>query len=453
MLKRLWKRNKSQAAAVEKLTSSIMPQNAGTTGANAKGATAPGTGNAPAQPKRKPKGMRDSDIIDEDGKSAEEIAAEASKEFDILGLARRVADMPDAAPTEETHSAAPKAPAPESDSGPKFAPKSGPRGPSDPTKSATPPAPAPEATVETAQPSAPLPAATLPQPVLQAVPQAVIASAQPGAPASAQMTTQMTATIADPDFDEDLVDGHIALPEVASEAFDATIDARDVYWDQIGDTDPELLSTPATDTDPNAVAWPGGKKIFRLVRTGNSLIIATDGLSDPFADGTGPTDRNGFGMEVFIEVPGWQDVEASRIVNCWAFLALRKFADVVAKSRGLTTTLSHHGVMSLELPALAAPPRWRDASVGGNPGALIDVPLPPGLNRIADMPLSEVRVVPLTLIYPEELQACVKGGRTERRTLADDLLVTGQGHRTNPRRQCLRAGDPSSDGSDRIAAQ
>jgi hypothetical protein len=54
------------------------------------------------------------------------------------------------------------------------------------------------------------------------------------------------------------------------------------------------------------------------------------------------------------------------------------------------------------------------------------------------MPLSTVSVVPMTPIFPEELESCVIEGPAERRALANDLLTSGAGHRLNLARTSLR---------------
>ncbi len=396
MLKRLWKRDSfSEEKAAADLLATVMPA-----AAKPVAEQAVPTADAVA-PKRKPKGMRDSDIIDEDGKSAEEIAAEAAQEFDIMGLAKRVADMPDVIPPASEAPAKPVAKAAPADEGPKFTARTTPLAAADPTRK-------------------PEQASAAPEPVAPPVASAPVAAVAMSAP-QAEV------------FEDE--DGHIAFPGFSAASQDETFDARDIYWDQIGDTDPDLLSVaPKTGTS----SWPSGRQIFRLVRTGNSLIIASDGLSDPFEQGAGPADCNGFGLEAFIEIPGWQDVDADRVKTSWAFRAIEAFCKVVVRSGGLADTLARHGVLSLELPAGTCPPKWSDPSQTGKPGALVGVPRAPGLTKMQGMPLSTVAVVPLTLLHAEEVAACIEGGKAERQSLATDLLTTGTGHYSKPSRPSLR---------------
>lgn len=217
----------------------------------------------------------------------------------------------------------------------------------------------------------------------------------------------------------------------------ATYDARDSYWDKIGVSDADLISYAVNPQFLGAPAWPNTRQAYRLVRTGDSLIIASDGLCDPFPESMGKGENNGLGMEVFIEIPGWQERTLEQVHNSWAFSAVELFAQNTAGAGGFLSQIEKHGVMSMELPLERAPKGW--VAQSGNVGALIDVPVAPGLNLIHELPGGEpARLVPLTLIQPRELTACVKGGAKERRALAQDLVAAGNGHRTVIKRACLR---------------
>ncbi len=345
---------------------------------------------APAAPPpvaRRAKSMRDSDIKDEFGRSAEQLAAEAAKDFDIMGLAARVADMderPDRPRKSETVATS---------SNGEFG-----------VIGATP-----------AKPAEPAPVAPAP------------AAAPTSAPTSDSKAKRLRVR-----------DGHIALPGSKPKAIDATLAARDAYWDKVGRTDPDYFGYPVCPELKGAPAWPTQTQAFRIVRTENSLIIASDGLSDPFAPFRGETIANGYGMEMYIEIPGWQSMDADLVRDSWAFKSIEQLARVCAFQKGLGDLLDEHGVMSVDLPTPCVPNGWVVSGYAEPAGALIDLPIPSGLAQIADMPLSRVRVVPITLIFPEELEDCVVGGPSERKALVNDLMTTGQGHKTDPKRSSLR---------------
>ena len=143
-------------------------------------------------------------------------------------------------------------------------------------------------------------------------------------------------------------------------------------------------------------------------------------------------------MELFIEVPGMQATSPEAVRAGWAFKALEHAAILCAHAKGLTELLEAHGVMSLDLGRDCVPNGWIVPGHAEPAGALLDMPMPPGRDTIKGMPLSRVRAVPLTLIFPEELEDCLVSGADERRALVNDLLTTGQGHKSDPKRSSLR---------------
>lgn len=227
-----------------------------------------------------------------------------------------------------------------------------------------------------------------------------------------------------------------AQPQLSAQE-EKTFAARDQFWDQIGFTDDDLISYAVNPQFMGAPSWPNTRQTYRIVRTGDSLIIASDGLSDPFPTSDGRSENCGYEMEVFIEIPGWQNRSFEQIQNSWAFSAVELFAQNTAGSGGFLSQLEKHGVMSMELPLSRGPVGW--AGESGNIGALIDVPLAPGMNLIKGLPGGRpARIVPLTLIQPKELQICIKGGGRARKLLANDLVAAGVGHRTPVNRDSLR---------------
>jgi hypothetical protein len=337
----------------------------------------------PEPPKRKPRSMRDSDIKDEHGRSAEEIAAEAAKEFDIDAVVRKAGMTPAAA-------AQPVAPAV-------------------PVSAAASVAPAPVA-------------APAPQPVAQAAP------AAPPAPTFAPATANRV----------EIKSGHIFQLGASTQDIQRTRAARNAYWDAVGQSDPELLGYPVSPQVMGQPAWPTQHQNFRLVRTEGSVIIASEGLSDPFGPFTAKSGVNGFGLEVFVELVGWQAQTASDIRKSWAFKAVEYVARVAAYAETLNDAIAGHETISLDLPMTCVPDGWVVPGVADPAGALLNVAQPPGRSAMTGMPLSPVAVVPVTPIYPEELETCVLEGASERRALANDLLTSGSGHRMNTTRKSLR---------------
>ena len=77
-------------------------------------------------------------------------------------------------------------------------------------------------------------------------------------------------------------------PATLDDLLEKTSRAREAVWQQLGALEPMFLShlvNPALST--GQPKWPSKRQAFRLVRRQNgNVILASDGLSDPFDDVT-----------------------------------------------------------------------------------------------------------------------------------------------------------------------
>ena len=76
-------------------------------------------------------------------------------------------------------------------------------------------------------------------------------------------------------------------PNAASmeEILEASSRAREECWQQIGTLEPLVLSHLVNPALMGGPRWPAMRQAFRVVRRPNgNVIIASDGLSDPFDD-------------------------------------------------------------------------------------------------------------------------------------------------------------------------
>jgi hypothetical protein len=214
-------------------------------------------------------------------------------------------------------------------------------------------------------------------------------------------------------------------------AFQATCEARDRFWTGVGQIEPDLIGyliSPELMGDP---AWPTTRQAFRVVRRERSVIVATDGLSDPFQD-LSPA-GNGFEMELFVETeslslevlkgPGVEAIKTS-----WPFALVEHVARVVADFGGVRHNLDEMGVISLELPGLAndpliseqVPARFID---GDTLSVLIGVPTTTAPESILDAPNAPVRVSAILLLTAAELQHVRSGEEAARRQILAHLAA------------------------------
>lgn len=225
-------------------------------------------------------------------------------------------------------------------------------------------------------------------------------------------------------------------------ALAASYARRDAFWSDVGSVEHDVLGhliSPGLLGEPD---WPTTRQAYRVIRRdGGAILIATDGMSDPF-DGVDPLPPvNGFECELFIEVTGLPPEhsgapgEVDPIKHSWAFELLSHVAGMVAESGGAKAQFERYGVLSMEIPgvsqsdaiATALPPRF--ITTDDALGILIGGPAPDFPDRIADMPLSPVRLMPIVILTAAELAEIRAGDDDTREAIVEQLGRTMSGHR------------------------
>lgn len=116
-------------------------------------------------------------------------------------------------------------------------------------------------------------------------------------------------------------------------AYQKTYDALQAYWEKVGTVEPNVISYIVNPMFLGSPPRPGGRQAFKVIRTTESLIIASDGLSDPFEEDK-CEQRNGFEMEFFIEMKGQQNIDFNDIQSSVAFALIEQTARQVAEWGG-----------------------------------------------------------------------------------------------------------------------
>lgn len=220
--------------------------------------------------------------------------------------------------------------------------------------------------------------------------------------------------------------------------FEESCVKRDRFWENVGTVESDVLSHLISPTFTGGPHWPTTRQAYRIIRREGSIIIATDGLSDPFQDVCGG--GNGFESELFIETPDIDPDHAGEpgditgISKSWAFELIQNVAGTIAGAGGINDRLDRFTVLSIEIPGVSQshsvatqmPKRFitQDDCIG----IMIGAPKPDFPSEIADMPLSPVRIVPVTIMTAAELEHVRTSGPEARITLAAKLLEHGAGH-------------------------
>lgn len=206
-------------------------------------------------------------------------------------------------------------------------------------------------------------------------------------------------------------------------------DARLRHWKRLGLPDRELVTYLADPGPASAAGWPAARQAYHITRRFDSLVLSTDGLSDPFVGKV--AGESGYGVEVFVEIPHAQEMEAAFLRESWAFAVLEVVAQNIAGFGGILDRLARDGVVHMAVPLLVSPaPGWTDDL--GFTGVLIGLPAPRS-GAVVELPLGPVRYLAVTLLRPDEALFAARGAANRAR-LASLLDAAGNGHLSDPGR-------------------
>lgn len=241
------------------------------------------------------------------------------------------------------------------------------------------------------------------------------------------------------ELQEPATPNHSTEAEAANQAArEASAACLDLHWGSVGTVERDVLSYIISPSFSGGPYWPSTRQAYRVVRRGDTVIIATEGLSDPFDDAEGM--GNGFEMELFIETADIPEHargsvgEVDPLKRSWAFELVEHVAKTVADAGGITHQLDQHGALSLEIPGFSRSHHMSDqlpklfVTDDDSTGVLLGAPDPDFPARLDDMPLSPVRLVPVVLITASELEYVRSGGREAREDLVSRLKAAGIGH-------------------------
>lgn len=201
--------------------------------------------------------------------------------------------------------------------------------------------------------------------------------------------------------------------------------ARSVAWSTLGTLDPLVITHLINPAFMGGPAWPALRQAFVRVQRPHTTLLATDGLSDPYDRGEGPL--TGVGLELVVEStdPALRQ-EVQHLSGHWLFQVLYQVAQNAADiGPRLREMLDTYGVLSLALPIGSderVPDGWLNNAA--EIGVLLGMPTP-SLPASVDVPAGAVRLVPVVVLRPSELEAVVNGGAPARQEVVDRLAACG----------------------------
>lgn len=214
---------------------------------------------------------------------------------------------------------------------------------------------------------------------------------------------------------------------------DQTINARNQFWNQIGTVDPYVLTHLINPAFMGGPVWPALRQAFVKVETPNSVILASDGLSDPF-DNMKEANQ-GFSLECYIESDDPQlRKDISELKHTWQFQLVYQIAQNFAHHGGIKELMQRYEVLSMELSSISVPEPF--VTRDGRCGVLLGLESNQTPNVIAG-PVSDILLVSIKILTPKELDYITQHGAAGRKKLAQLFREQGTYHLSTLNRESV----------------
>ena len=202
--------------------------------------------------------------------------------------------------------------------------------------------------------------------------------------------------------------------------------ARDAFYATLGEVDADVLAPLVNPAFMGGPRWPSLRQAWRVIRHADSILIASDGLSDPFEDDDDVFVPRGHLLEVCIEAP-LSAFDGGAVQASWLFDVIYQVSQNVADHGSIDLLVQRHGSVSMALDVQDAPMGLEDEN--GQVGVLLaqgTATIPPSLAT----PYGAVMLLTATVLQPAEMahigEAADKA--QSRRDLAAALAASPTGH-------------------------
>lgn len=203
-----------------------------------------------------------------------------------------------------------------------------------------------------------------------------------------------------------------------------TYQKRGAFWTNMGEVSPDVISHLINPAFTGGPRWPSLRQAFITLKLPNgNIVIASDGLSDPF-DNAAYATENGFEVEFYVETdePIINDIkDVSSIKNSWQFSLVYQMSQTAADNGQLKSVLDKYTYVSTELYDVTVPLEYKNSE--GRVGVLLGIPSETVGSKIV-LPLSKTKVVSVVLLTLKELEYAVNNGADGRKDLANKLIQT-----------------------------
>lgn len=201
---------------------------------------------------------------------------------------------------------------------------------------------------------------------------------------------------------------------------------RDLFWNQAGRVDQDVLTFAVNPAFMGQPEWPDLRQAYKRIVTEDSVIIATDGLSDEFSGSDSP--NNGLEIELYVELndPEFMRMSLQELGKTWAFELLYQAALNAVHSGAYGDAAKKYGVFSTAFYDVLVPYEWIDKYIGdeGSVGVLLGVGSDKVPSRVK-LVAQEVSMISITLLRLDELGYIMNQGAAGRKEIVEQLKARG----------------------------
>ena len=200
-----------------------------------------------------------------------------------------------------------------------------------------------------------------------------------------------------------------------------TDEARHAAWSTWGAVDDDVFTHLISPMFMGGPKWPNTRQAFRAVRRPGEVLLASDGLSDPYDDAE--LARNGLEHEFYATTADPLD----QVPGSWLWDLVWQMSQFAAGHVGLAGLLDEMTLLSTELYDVGIPEAQRERFVNSDQRVAVMLGLhdstPPST---VDGPLSRIRLVNVKLMTLDELEYVLSRNEEGRRDLAHHFAAQGR---------------------------
>lgn len=193
----------------------------------------------------------------------------------------------------------------------------------------------------------------------------------------------------------------------------ATYEARSAVWNAWGELDQYVIAPIINPGFMGGDFWPDTRQAHVVSRRPDAVLLASDGLSDPFGEPDAPR-RNGWGVEFYgiatdPALVGYQVV--MDLASSWLATAVMGMSGIEASGKHVVPALAEFGTLSVEFDGsrMPGPHRERFVRDNGSITFLVNVTDPATVPAVIDGPLSPIHLVNVKLLTAAEATSIVAG--------------------------------------------